>query len=54
MNETQFIERTRPEEVLFESLRREGISLIEDLCGKVWTDYNLHDPGITKIGRAHV
>ncbi len=47
MNETQFIERNRPEEILFESLRREGIALIGDLCGKVWTDYNLHDPGIT-------
>jgi hypothetical protein len=47
MNEPQFIERNKPEEVLFDSLRREGICLIEDLCGKVWTDYNLHDPGIT-------
>ncbi|MBU0971270.1 MAG: hypothetical protein KKC20_11520, partial [Proteobacteria bacterium] len=47
MNEAQFIERNRPEELLFDQLRREGISLIEELCGKVWTDYNLHDPGIT-------
>jgi uncharacterized protein YegP (UPF0339 family) len=28
-------------------LRREGIKYIEKLAGKIWTDYNTHDPGIT-------
>jgi hypothetical protein len=28
-------------------LRTEGIKLIEQLSGKVWTNYNTHDPGIT-------
>ena len=28
-------------------LRAEGIKLIEKLSGRVWTDYNAHDPGIT-------
>lgn len=28
-------------------LRTEGIKLIERLSGKVWTNYNAHDPGIT-------
>ena len=28
-------------------LRREGIRLIQHLAGKVWTDHNTHDPGIT-------
>jgi hypothetical protein len=30
-------------------LRGEGIKLIESLSGKVWTDYNTHDPGITLL-----
>ena len=30
-------------------LRAEGIKLIERLSGKVWTDYNSHDPGITLL-----
>lgn len=30
-------------------LRGEGIKLIERLSGKVWTDYNTHDPGITLL-----
>lgn len=28
-------------------LRKEGIEYIQRLSGKVWTDYNTHDPGIT-------
>lgn len=31
----------------FALLRREGIKHIERLGGKLWTDYNTHDPGIT-------
>src|SRR6476659_1751613 len=30
-------------------LRTEGIKLIQKLSGKVWTDYNAHDPGITLL-----
>jgi hypothetical protein len=30
-------------------LRKEGIRLIQELSGKVWTDYNTHDPGITLL-----
>src|SRR3954470_21538020 len=33
----------------FNFLRSEGIKLIERLSGKVWTDYNTHDPGITLL-----
>lgn len=29
------------------ALRREGIQHIERLGAQIWTDYNLHDPGIT-------
>lgn len=28
-------------------LKKSGIDYIQNLCGNVWTDYNLHDPGIT-------
>ncbi len=31
----------------YESLRREGIEAIQALSGRLWTDYNPHDPGIT-------
>jgi hypothetical protein len=33
----------------FVFLKKEGISYIEGLSGKVWTDYNTHDPGITLL-----
>ncbi|WP_235299094.1 hypothetical protein [Portibacter marinus] len=31
----------------FKGLKREGIEHIQKLSGKIWTDYNEHDPGIT-------
>jgi hypothetical protein len=31
----------------FEFLRQHGISFLQQLSGNIWTDYNLHDPGIT-------
>lgn len=31
----------------FKSLRQDAISLIQQLSGNIWTDYNLHDPGVT-------
>ena len=31
----------------FEELRREGVRRVQGLSGSHWTDYNLHDPGIT-------
>lgn len=31
----------------FEFLRSRGIELIQQLAGKSWTDFNLHDPGVT-------
>ncbi|MEH6628274.1 MAG: hypothetical protein V7739_17660 [Motiliproteus sp.] len=30
-------------------LREEGMAYVRQLCGKVWTDHNLHDPGITTL-----
>ncbi|OKS86511.1 hypothetical protein [Mucilaginibacter polytrichastri] len=31
----------------FAALREHGIKMIQQMCGDVWTDYNLHDPGVT-------
>ena len=31
----------------YDSLRLEAIEKIQKLSGKIWTDYNLHDPGVT-------
>lgn len=33
--------------VNFEFLKQTAIELIQDLSGNLWTDYNIHDPGIT-------
>lgn len=30
-------------------LREEGLQLIQNLAGKIWTDHNIHDPGITML-----
>lgn len=31
----------------YELLRTEGLKFLQNLSGKIWTDYNAHDPGIT-------
>lgn len=31
----------------FDALRKAGIATLQELCGEKWTDYNLHDPGVT-------
>lgn len=36
-----------PEYLDFERLRTEGITYLGQLSGKIWTDHNMHDPGIT-------
>jgi hypothetical protein len=38
-----------PDGLDFESLRRDGVSLLQSLSGQRWTDYNLHDPGVTLL-----
>lgn len=49
MTEHLTISNTPPEHpgMNFALLRQEGIKHIEHLAGKLWTDYNTHDPGIT-------
>ena len=31
----------------FDFLREEGIAYLQEVVGKIWTDYNTHDPGVT-------
>ncbi len=33
----------------FEELRRTGLEHIGKLAGKIWTDHNVHDPGVTLL-----
>lgn len=33
----------------YDALRQEGIKHIEDTASAIWTDYNVHDPGITSL-----
>lgn len=39
--------RSDPHGLDFDALRRAGIATLQALCGDRWTDYNLHDPGVT-------
>ncbi|WP_298898272.1 hypothetical protein [uncultured Psychroserpens sp.] len=36
-----------PQYLDFKNLRKEGLEHIGNLAGKIWTDHNVHDPGIT-------
>lgn len=33
----------------YAALRKEGIDLLQQLAGALWTDYNIHDPGVTLL-----
>ncbi len=33
----------------YPKLREEGIKLVQQWAGKIWTDYNEHDPGVTTL-----
>ena len=33
----------------YELLRQKGLEYIEKLGSRLWTDYNIHDPGITML-----
>lgn len=49
MKEAEYIDRNIKidESVDFHYLRNRGIKKIQELTGAYWTDYNLHDPGVT-------
>jgi hypothetical protein len=33
----------------YQALRKIGIDYLEKIASKIWTDYNIHDPGITSL-----
>jgi hypothetical protein len=50
MAEYKTISKTNPkfpQYLNFQTLRDLGINRLQELSGKIWTDYNLHDPGVT-------
>lgn len=38
-----------PDGLDFDGLRRRGIDFLQSLSSQAWTDYNLHDPGVTLL-----
>ncbi len=51
MSDVLTISSKKPEQSAFdyEALRKIGISHIEKTASAIWTDYNIHDPGITML-----
>lgn len=49
MKTPDFIDKITPDRdgLDFDALRKSGIAMLQELCGENWTDYNLHDPGVT-------
>lgn len=49
IDQTIYIDRKRTdsEEKDFNKLKEEGIKLLQQLSGEIWSDYNTHDPGVT-------
>ena len=41
--------RDLPKSQDYDSLREQGLDYVRNLSGKIWTDHNLHDPGITTL-----
>lgn len=42
-----YIEQQPVEDALYTKLQAQTLDEVQRLAGKVWTDYNVHDPGIT-------
>lgn len=42
-----YIEQQPVEDVLYSKLQAQTLEEVQRLAGRVWTDYNVHDPGIT-------
>jgi hypothetical protein len=49
MKQPDYIDRIEPDPdgLDFDALRKAGIAMLQALSGEKWTDYNLHDPGVT-------
>jgi hypothetical protein len=51
MDEHLTISTLKPQDIAFdyEELRKQGIEFIKNSASAIWTDYNIHDPGITSL-----
>ena len=47
MNSNDTYNSTLPEPLDYEQLKEYGLEYIRSIANKQWTDYNLHDPGVT-------
>lgn len=49
MADPRFVSRQKSEadDLDFEALRAAGVDLVQKLSGEHWTDFNIHDPGVT-------
>ena len=49
MSDPAYIQKRQPDPdgLDFDGLRQKGLERLLELSGKKWTDYNLHDPGVT-------
>jgi len=49
VNAPEQIEKNQPDPdgLDFDALRKSGLTMLQALAGENWTDYNLHDPGVT-------
>lgn len=54
MREPTYIPRKseQGDEDTFDAFRREGLGFVQELSGGRWTDYNIHDPGVTILEQA--
>ena len=51
MDENLTISTLKPSDIAFDydGLRKQGIESIKNSASAIWTDYNIHDPGITSL-----
>src|ERR1700716_2391839 len=42
-------EKPRNKGLDYAYLKDEGLTLVQQLAGEIWTDYNEHDPGVTTL-----
>ncbi len=47
--EKGYIEKKKTGTGLYQELFQEGIDILQKISGNVWTDYNIHDPGVTLL-----
>ena len=48
-----YIEQQTEGNALYTELQRQTLAEAQRLSGKVWTDYNAHDPGVTLADTAN-